>query len=103
MWLQYKNENSGSIAVEDQENDDDNNEDEAPKRSFVESIVVLGNTLIIILIAVGYPTAVLPIYLAEKTSEYVINDRPRGGREGSGGGACDHTPIASHTCWTKVA
>jgi len=73
MWLQYKNENSaGAAAIEDQENEEDDKEDEARETSLVETIVNLGNLFIIMFIGVGYPTAVLPIYLAETTSEYVV-------------------------------
>ena len=70
MWLQYKNENSaGAAAIEDQENEEDDKEDEARETSVAETIVALGNVFVILSIGVGYPTAVLPIYLAETTSE----------------------------------
>ena len=70
MWLQYKNENSGAAAaIEDQENEEDDKEDEARETSVAETIAHLGNVFVITFIGVGYPTAVLPIYLAERTSE----------------------------------
>ena len=73
MWLQYKNENSAAgAAIEDQENEEDDKEDEAAEQSLAETIVGLGNVFIVIFIGVVYPTAVLPIYLADTTSEYVV-------------------------------
>ena len=46
--------------------------EEDGEKSLVRTLISFGNTIVIFLVAVGYPTFILPYYRADSTTEYVI-------------------------------
>ena len=64
---------AGSTEANDDDTDDELGSEDKKGSSFVNTLVTLGNTIVIFLIAVGYPVAVLPYYRAESTTEWVFS------------------------------
>ena len=58
-----------SSEAKDGDTDDDLGGNEDNKRSFVNSLISVGNTLVLALVGLGYPLAVLPYYRAGSTTE----------------------------------
>ena len=64
---------AGSTEANDDDTDDELGSEDKKGSSFVNTLVTLGNTFVLIFIAVGYPVAVLPYYRAESTTEWVFS------------------------------
>ena len=68
-------EESETSAESTEANDDDTGDElgseDKKGSSFVNALASLGNTLVLMLVCLGYPVAVLPYYRAEATTEWV--------------------------------
>ena len=75
MWHQYKRETDECVSGEYQQINDgdaDNDNEEEGEKTLAETLTITANVFIVFCIGLGYPTAVLPIFLAETTSESVV-------------------------------
>ena len=64
---------AGSTEANDDDTDDELGSEDKKGSSLVNTLVALSNTIVIFLVAVGYPVAVLPYYRAESTTEWVFS------------------------------
>ena len=60
---------AGSTEANDDDAGDELGSEEKKGYSFANALAVLGNTLVVGFIAIGYPLAVLPYYRADSTTE----------------------------------
>ena len=61
-----------SSEAHDDSTDHELRSEDKKEYSFANVLVAVGNTLVVGIIAIGYPVAVLPYYRAESTTEWVF-------------------------------
>ena len=64
---------AGSIEANDDYTSDDLGSEDKKGSSFVNALASVGHTLVIGLVALGYPVAILPYYRADSTTEWVFS------------------------------